>query len=77
MSWVKRIKIMDRNQAINALATIRRDWEGEDLLKTQAPIGLTLADIGVNLGLDQDELREAFGDDLFNKLTSRGVMPKG
>ena len=65
---------MDRNQAINALATVRRDWEGEDLLKTQAPVGLTLADVGVSLGLDQAELREAFGDDLYNKLAARGVV---
>lgn len=72
--WTRRIKIMDRNQAINALATIRKDWEGEDLLNTQAPVGLTLADVGVNLGLDQAEMREAFGDDLYNKLAARGVV---
>lgn len=74
MSWVRRIRIMDRDQAIEAIATIRRDWEGEDLLEIQAPIGLTLADVGVNLGLDKAELRQAFGNDLFDKLASRGVV---
>ena len=67
--WTRRVKFHD---APAALAQVCKDWQetGADLLTAQGSVALILWDVAQALGLDEDELREAFGAALRERLAA-------
>ena len=63
---------LSRSQVINALATIRQDWEsavdGESLVDIQGSIGLLLIDLAVGLMLRKSEQQYVLGSALHSEL---------
>ena len=71
-TWVRRIRILDRDQAIAAIAHIRTEWEetfdGQDLVHVSGSVGLLLADLAIALGLTTVEMQQALGSQLADQL---------
>jgi hypothetical protein len=72
-TWVRRIRILDRDQAIVAIAHIRTEWEDayydQDLVHVSGSVGLLLADLGIALGFSPEEMQQALGSQLANQLS--------
>ena len=61
-----------RAQIVQSLADFRRQWqkttEGKSLIEVQAPVGLILADIADQLGLNPQERYAMLGGKLINQV---------
>lgn len=72
MITIRRTRILDRDQAIAGIATIRQEWQdtagGESLLDMQGSVGLLLADLTQAIGLTPEETTQALGVVLANEL---------
>lgn len=69
--WTRRVRIMPVDDIIGAIKAIIQDWEGNDLLKVESPVGLVLADLCFYAGIDAVE---ALGAELAGELRKRGVV---
>ena len=65
MNWVKRTRILDRDQAIDGLASIRQEWQeaanGTPLVEMRGSVGLLLADVASAMGLSPEEAAWVLG----------------
>jgi hypothetical protein len=70
MNILQRIRILDRDQAIDGLIKLRQEWEetGSDLLQAQIGVGSLMGDAAAMIGLSLDEQRIILGDQLYNDL---------
>jgi hypothetical protein len=71
---VIRIRVLDRDQAIDGLTRLRAEWEeanGGDLLAARASVGELLGDVTALIGLTPEEQRAALGSDLYNNLVKK------
>jgi hypothetical protein len=71
MTTVLRIRILDRDQAIDGLTRLRQEWQeaaGGDLVDVKASVGELLGDVMFLVGLTDEEQRAALGSELYDKL---------
>lgn len=80
-NYVRVIRILDRDQAIQGLASLREDWqavaeqEGKSLLELQSSVGLLLDDMAKMIGLYPEEQAQALGDGLYQEIQSLEEQP--
>lgn len=71
MNIVHRIRILDRDQAIDGLTRLRQEWQeaaGCDLVDVKASVGELLGDVMALVGLTDEERRAALGEQLYNRI---------
>ncbi len=67
--WIN--EYIDRREVVDALTSIRKEWEeatnGEDLSVIQGNVGLILVDVAEALGLIGDEINAVFGQPMIKE----------
>jgi hypothetical protein len=67
MSWVRRIRTIDRDQVIAGISQVREEWEiaAGDIVHAHASVGMLLADLVSAIGLPPEDQVQALGGKLF------------
>lgn len=71
VEFTRRVRLLPVDDVLGAIKAIIQDWEGNDLLKVESPVGLVLADFCYYAGLDPVE---TLGADLAAELRKREVI---
>ena len=78
-NFTKVIRIFDRDQAIQGLATLRESWQeaaaDQSLLEMESSVGLLLADMARAIGLYPEEQEKALGDELYQEILALEEQP--